>query len=65
MNTIATDSLKALARRHNTTVADLRARAEDLALEVAYSPARRTWYLAEDATMVCRFNEFLDELDED
>lgn len=60
-----TDSFKTLAVRYNMTPADVRATALDLDLAVRYSAARKTYYLAEDAHTVARFNRHLhDEIND-
>ena len=55
----ATDSLKALAKWNDTTVAALREQARDLHIAVRYTPARHTWTLDADAATVRMFNEFV------
>lgn len=55
----ATDNLKALAKRNDSSVSALRGQAHDLGLVVNYSAARRTWFLDESATTVRAFNEFV------
>lgn len=55
----ATDSFKSLRRQTGLTIAQIRETARDLGLEVSYSAARRTWYLAEDASTVRAFNDHI------
>lgn len=62
MNTntpLPTDSLRALARRFDLTVADLREMASNLDIDTTYAKSRRTWVLNTDATTVRIFNDFL------
>lgn len=61
MTNIATDNIKALAKRYNTTPAAVRDTARDIALAVTYDAARRTWVVAEDAATVRLFNDHLAE----
>lgn len=58
----ATDSFKALARRTGMTISQIREIASDLGLEANYSPSRRTWFLAENASTVTLFNSHLSSL---
>ena len=55
----ATDNIKTLAKRYDVTPSDVREMAEDLGLATAYDPARRTWYIAEDARTIRVFNDDL------
>ena len=56
-----TDDFKALSNLYNVSTQELRDFARDQGLQFRYSTDRRTWYLAERATAVRHFNEFLDE----
>ena len=61
---IATDNIKSLAKHYAyATPRAIREMAEDLGLATAYDPARRTWYIAEDASTVRTFNEHLADFD--
>lgn len=60
----ATDNIKALAKRYpHATPRAIREMATDLGLSTAYDPARRTWFIAEDATTVRTFNDHLADFD--
>lgn len=58
----STDNVKALANRYNLTRTAVRELARDLGLALGYSKERRTWYIAEPARTVARFNQHLADL---
>lgn len=54
-----TDSFKALARRFEISVQEVRDHARALGLKFSYSADRRTWFLNERAAEVIKFNRYL------
>ena len=63
---LATDNIKALAKRNNVSVAFVRETATETAgLKVGYSSSRKTWFIDADATTVRVFNAQLAQLIED
>lgn len=55
------DNTKALAKKHNTTVAFIRDIAREAGLTVNYSTRRRCWFIDERAAVVNQFTRQLDE----
>ena len=63
---LATDNIKALAKRNNVSVAFVRETATETAgLQAGYSSSRKTWFIDADATTVRVFNAQLAQLIED
>lgn len=55
----ASDNFKALARKFDISVQELRDHARVLGLQFSYSQKRRTWFLNERAADVVKFNRYL------
>lgn len=56
---LSTDSFKALARRFEISVQEVRDHARVLGLQFSYDADRRTWFLDERAAEVVKFNRYL------
>lgn len=56
---LSTDSFKALARKFEISVQEVRDHARVLGLQFSYSADRRTWILDERAAEVVKFNRYL------
>lgn len=54
------NNTKALAKKHNTTVAHIRDIAREAGLNVDYSKDRRCWFIDEPARVVNQFTRQLD-----
>ena len=55
------NNTKAIAKKHNTTVAFVRDIAREAGLTVNYNYTNRYWFIDESPVVVNRFNRQLDE----